>query len=455
MIETSKCKLIGMGIILGFLLHFACSGKYEEMGEEVRITTWDEPDNTTDGRIMGTLQREFDGAFPEIKVRRRRTGGQATDDRMAFTTASAGDNAPDCYHAAHFPTIPIWIDQDFCLPLDDYIKGDPQFENVLEAAFAPAEKDGHIYGIPNIVYVMTLFYRKDLFAEVGLDPNRPPRNWDEFVAYARKLTDQSKHRYGFAMLGQEWASWHWENYVWQAGGEVTEKLPDGKCKVRFTGKPAVMALQYYKDLRWKYKCVQPNPLQSYDDNRRDFIQGRAAMILGSPGGVDRFLNEGLRPEQIGIAPLPAGPTGIRAVQIGGAFYIINPRSTKVKQDAAWRYIQFMTSKEAQIRKLQLMEEANLRYPVASFYADLDIGAYLTIPEEWGAAATTSLKYGRMEYFLKDRIEPYLARPIQAVLIDEAADPEQELIECAQRVGREVVDPYNAEIDQKKVRRDKF
>lgn len=176
------------------------------------------------------------------------------------------------------------------------------------------------------------------------------------------------------------------------------------------------------------------------------------MILGSPGGVDRFLNEGLRPEQIGIAPLPAGPTGIRAVQIGGAFYIINPRSSEVKRDAAWKYIQFMTSKEAQIRKLQLMEEANLRYPVASFYADLDIGEYLTIPEEWGAAATTSLKYGRMEYFLKDRIEPYLARPIQAVLIDEAADPEEELIECAERVGREVVDPYNAEIDQKKMRR---
>jgi hypothetical protein len=105
MIDISKCKLIGMGMILGFLLHFACSGKYEEMGEGVRITTWDEPDNTTDGRIMGTLQREFDGKFAEIKVRRRRTGGQATDDRMAFTTASAGDNAPDCYHAAHFPTI--------------------------------------------------------------------------------------------------------------------------------------------------------------------------------------------------------------------------------------------------------------------------------------------------------------------------------------------------------------
>jgi len=94
-----------------------------------------------------------------------------------------------------------------------------------------------------------------------------------------------------------------------------------------------------------------------------------------------------------------------------------------------------------------MEEANLRYPAVTFYRDLDIADHLTIPEEWGAAASTSLKYGRMEYYLKDRIEPYLARPIQAILVNENADPYTELTQCAERTQREVVDPYNAEIDR--------
>jgi ABC-type glycerol-3-phosphate transport system substrate-binding protein len=445
-----RCEIQRIAYLAIFLMStcLACSERYEEAGRQVRITTWDEPDNTISEQIRGVLQRKFDERFPQIEVRRRRRGGKATDSRLAFTTAVAGDNAPDCYDAAYFPTIPLWIDQGFCLPLDDYIEKDPQFKDAVEAAFAPAKKDGHVYGVPSELYVMALFYRKDLFQEVGLDPKRPPRNWKEFVEYARKLTDQGKHRYGLAMLGQEWASWHWENYVWQAGGEVTEKLPDGKCKIRFTEEPAVQALQYYQDLRWKYRCVQPNPLQDYESNKRDFLHGRAAMILSSPEWVGDFLNEGLRPEQIGIAPLPAGPTGIHATQIGGAFYIINPRSSKVKQKAAWEYIRFMSSKEAQINKLKMMEEANLRYPIASFYKDLSVEDYLTVPEEWGEASMTSLKHGRMEYYLKDRIEPYLARPIQAVLIDSEADPETELLKCAQRVRKEVVEPYNAEIERK-------
>ena len=249
-------------------------------------------------------------------------------------------------------------------------------------------------------------------------------------------------------MGQEWASWHWDIYVWHAGGEVTERLPDGRCRIRFNEEPAVRALQYYKDLRWKYKCIQPNPLQSYQDNRRDFVQGRAAMIISSPAWIGDFLNEGLRPEQIGIAPLPAGPTGIRATQIGGEFYIINPRSPKEKRDAAWEYIRFMTSKEAMIKRLKMMEEAHLRYPIATFYRDLRVEDYLTMPEEWGEASATSLKYGRMEYYLKDRIEPYLARPIQAVLVDPGADPREELEKCARRVLEEVVEPFNREIERK-------
>jgi len=428
-------------------LAVGCSERYERTNRRAWITTWDEPDNTPSGRIMGVLHREFGSAFPQITVRRRRKGGRATDYRLAFTTAMAGDNGPDCYDAAYFPTIPLWIDQSFCYPLDEYIEDDPQYANVEDAAFAPARKDGRLYGVPSELYVMTLFYRKDLFAEVGLDPQRPPQNWEEFREYARRLTDLDRHRYGFALLGQDWASWHWENWVWQAGGDVTERLPDGRCRIRFTEEPAVRALQFYREMRWKYRCVQPNPLQNYQSNVRDFVQGRAAMIFMAPSWVGEFYNEGLRPEQIGIAPLPAGPTGIRAAQLGGAFYIINPRSSKARRDAAWRYIRYMSSRDVHIRRLQLMEEANLRYPAVTFYRDLDIADHLTIPEEWGAAASTSLKYGRMEYYLKDRIEPYLARPIQAILVNENADPYTELTQCAERTQREVVDPYNAEIDR--------
>ena len=41
-----------------------------------------------------------------------------------------------------------------------------------------------------------MFYNKTLFEEAGLDPEAPPRTWEEFVDAAAQLTGQN--RYGYA-----------------------------------------------------------------------------------------------------------------------------------------------------------------------------------------------------------------------------------------------------------------
>ena len=57
---------------------------------------------------------------------------------------------------------------------------------------------GHIYSIPYAQYVQALYYRKDLFREAGLDPNKPPTNWDRVLRRLYKsLTDQDKDVWGF------------------------------------------------------------------------------------------------------------------------------------------------------------------------------------------------------------------------------------------------------------------
>ncbi|WP_258534801.1 extracellular solute-binding protein [Streptomyces sp. PT12] len=35
---------------------------------------------------------------------------------------------------------------------------------------------------------MALFYNRDLFRDAGLDPDQRPRNWDEFVDAARRIS---------------------------------------------------------------------------------------------------------------------------------------------------------------------------------------------------------------------------------------------------------------------------
>lgn len=407
--------------------------------QKIVLKTWDAVGEDPLSKITKIIYEEFEKLYPDIKIERTNIPGKPGEDRLAFTSAMAGGTGPDVYHEAHFPSIPIWIDQGFCLDITDMYKKWEDSKYVLPAALQAAIKNNRIYGVPHFYYVMMLAYRKDIFKQAGL--LRPPRNWDELASFAKKLTDKSKNRYGFAILGMDWASWYWENFVWQAGGEVTEKLPDGKCKIRFTEEPAVKALQFYKDLRWKYDVVQSDVLQAYDANVRDFVQGRAAMYMLAIDWYPSLLNQGLKPEQIGFATLPAGPTGIKAAQIGGKYYIINPAlaKDKLKLDAAWKYITFMASKSTFIKKYKLQAEAGILFPpTMPYFRSINITDYFKeVPKDIGLEVASSLKVGRMEYYFKDRIEPYLAKPIQAVLLNKDANPKEVLEECAKRVLQDI------------------
>ena len=405
----------------------------------VTIKTWDQPGTDPLSKITEMIQKGFEKLYPDIKVERTVIPGKPGENRLAFTSAMAGGSGPDAYHAAHFPTIPVWIDQGFAMDITEMYKAWPDSKNVLPAALQAAMKNGRIYGVPNSYYVMMLAYRRDLFKNAGLAG--PPRNWNELATFAQKLTDPRKNRYGYAILGMDWASWYWENFVWQAGGEVTEKLPDGKCKIRFTEEPAIKALQFYKDLKWKYKVVQSDVLQAYDANVRDLVQGTAAMYMLAIDQYPGLLSQGLKPEQIGFATLPAGPTGIKAAQVGGAYWIVNPAlaKNKAKLDAVWKYVTYMSSKDTFLKTYELQADAGVLFPPKMpYFSGISISKYFKeVPEDIAEEVNDSLAHGKMEYYFKDRIEPYLAKPIQAVLLDQKADPKAVLEECAKRVLQDI------------------
>ncbi len=443
---TLKRSVFAIIFLFWFVL-FNCTNQNDDQKpneEVINIYTWDEPRNDPEGKITRVLQEEFDRTHPHIIVHRSSVPIHR-DMRISFISAMVGGKGPDCYHLAYFSYIYLLIQLNMCLPLNEFLQADNLIGQLEKTIMAPATFRGKIYGMPDQVYVMMLVYRKDLFKQAGLDPERPPRTWEEFGKYGQILTNPEKYRYGFALLGMDWASWHWENYVWQAGGEVTELMPDGSCRIRFNEPPAVKALQFYKDLRWKYRCVQKDPLQSYESNKRDFVNGTVAMMLLHPGEITFLFDMGLDPNVLGLAPLPAGPGGIRAAQIGGNYWIINPTVSGEKQKACWEYIRFMTARESVVKRWQLREKAGLIYPDTPYWQGLDQAKISRINPLWTKYIKTSVEDGRMEFFLKDRISSCLAGAIQAVLVDSLSNPEQELDKCANRVYREVILPYNEEL----------
>lgn len=96
--------------------------------------------------------------------------------------------------------------------MDDYI--DVSVFDDLEDNFkAIAEVNGKYYAYPYQVEAgQMLYYRKDMFAAAGLDPEQPPKTWDELIEYAKKLT--SEYTYGY-QLNTDDGSIAWTSYGMQ------------------------------------------------------------------------------------------------------------------------------------------------------------------------------------------------------------------------------------------------
>ena len=103
------------------------------------------------------------------------------------TAASSGD-VPDIMHVNFGGTAQLYADE-VLMPVDGIIDtiGANDFSEAYKRVLTGA--DGNIYGIPDWAMHTSVWYRKDLFEEKGLEI---PKTWSEFKATAVALNDDQE-----------------------------------------------------------------------------------------------------------------------------------------------------------------------------------------------------------------------------------------------------------------------
>jgi ABC-type glycerol-3-phosphate transport system substrate-binding protein len=176
--------------------------------------------------------------------------------------------------------------------VEDYISLEPYVdkwsdEERADFDWSPVWDKCYPLGIPTGMHTRVLIYRRDMFEEVGLDPDRPPQNLDELVEYAKKLTcdtdgDGRTDVWGLGMYfgpSRATVELFFAPYLWHYGGQLWD--PETK-KAVFASEAGVQAAQFLYDLVYKYK-VTPRwcAAGTYDDVvRNKFLAGNYAMVMG-------------------------------------------------------------------------------------------------------------------------------------------------------------------------------
>jgi sn-glycerol 3-phosphate transport system substrate-binding protein len=179
------------------------------------------------------------------------------------------------------------------------------------------------------------YYNKDMFREVGLDPDRPPRNWTELYEYSKRLSI-SDRRWGYCMPID---TWFYEAFIFQSNGTVFNA---DSTDIGFNNDSGIIPLRLWK--QWIAEGVMKSPpgqeYNSWEAARLDFSAGIVGMIVSSSGDL-----EGLRRAcdfEIGTCFLPAN---IRyGVPTGGANIVM---LTGHEKDAAavMDFLKYATSPE--------------------------------------------------------------------------------------------------------------
>lgn len=383
--------------------------------------------------LIDSMTAEFNAENPDIQVEAVYTGNY-DDTVTAIQTAIQGGNAPDLFVSLATQRFTM-ASTKMAMPLDDLIAADPEgqafVDDFIDGFMLDSYVDGQTYSIPFQRSTMVMFYNKDAFKEVGLDPEAPPANWTEMVEYAQKLTNDKRYGVGIA-LNSGSAQWAFTGFSLEnCTNGVGLMNPNGK-EVYFNTPENIEALQLWLDLQNKYNCMAPGIVQ-WTDLPTQFLAGEVAMIYHTTGNLTNIKNNATF--DFGVCFMPAGrqygaPTG------GGNFYITNGISEE-RQQAAWKYIKFMCETE---RAAQWSIDTGYVATRNSCYeTELLKDYYASFPQ--ALVAYEQLQYAQPELTTYSAAEMWriLNDNIQAAVTGEMTAAEA--LEAAQEQGDELLADY--------------
>ena len=320
--------------------------------------TFQEQFSDAESAEMEKLLPEFNAAHPEITVKLVRDNDTSYYDKLV--TQIAGGGGPDIARVEP-PKAAQYVASGWTVPLGDAVKQDEYFASTLDGL----SKDGQLYGVPQDVSTLALFYRTDLIPT-------PPATWDELKSDVASVTKDGT--YGIGLFGG-WGAYEFYPWLWQAGAQVLSD--DGKTAV-FNSPEAVDALQLWVDLQ---KNGMPDGMATAteDDVKARFVSGNLAMFTSGAWAIQSLKDAGIDGKWA-VAPLPKDK---QAASVLGGMDLVVLQNSK-NQEAAKTFISWLMQDSVQKEwdtDLSYIPVKSSLYDDPAFKGDPNVSQFAQILQE--------------------------------------------------------------------------
>jgi sn-glycerol 3-phosphate transport system substrate-binding protein len=253
---------------------------------------------------MKELIDRFNGQQQAVQVTPVYTGSYDDTNLKTRAAIKAGKPPGAVIMSANF--VREYVINDEVDPFDPYIeKGGIAASAYFDDSFWPPLKPnavigGRIFGIPFQNSTPLLYYNTDAFKDARLDPDRPPADWAEWTAAAKKLTKPSGERWGLMFPATyDYCGWLTSALVMQNGGQYYNHDYGGEV---FYDAPSTFGALALLDKMVNQDKTVPPGVSDANACTSAFFAGRAAMMMLSTGSLSFIRSNMKLPYKVAFLP---------------------------------------------------------------------------------------------------------------------------------------------------------
>ncbi|HEV7346432.1 MAG TPA: extracellular solute-binding protein [Devosia sp.] len=273
---------------------------------------------------------------------------------------------------------------------------------------------GTQWGVPVAFSTKALYWNKDLFEAAGLDPEVPPKTWEEKIAFAKQISENTDAAgYGLVAKTMDNTMHQFLHWVYSNNGLVI----DENDNIVLNSPQVLEALTALRDIT---PFSEEGPT-AYEQNevRAIWLDGGVAMMEG-------MASTGVRGDEAGInwgvAPLPLGPSaeGPGTLLITDSLVVFKGTGYEEK---AVEFAKFITQPEYQFP----YEQENGLTPLRP---SPEVDAFIAENPNW-SPLIESIEFGGPEPLFTDYLgfQNVMIEMVQSVVTGQA-EPEEALATAA-------------------------
>jgi multiple sugar transport system substrate-binding protein len=324
-------------VIIGLLGAAALVSAVGAQNASVKISYWNINTENFGGPAVRELIQRFQAKNPGITVEARSFTNAYTGVLQGVQTSIAANDPPDVVQVGYLYTDYVRLNLPF-VPITDLAKrfnGERFLQQFRANISELGQSEGVQVGLPYSLSNTMVYYNADLFKRAGLDPARPPLTWAAWRTAAQEIKSKTgKFGLYLNILDDNWVT---EALMASNGGALLG-CQNGVPVATYNSAPAAAALQMWADM------VKDGLVLNAATG-----QGEQAFLAGEAGAyvatiAKRAAMQSAAKFDLRGASFPRFGTRPTRLPGGGNVLVVFSKD-QAKQEASWKFLQYLASPE--------------------------------------------------------------------------------------------------------------